>query len=137
MELTRFVPARRRLTAAVAVGAMALTMAGLHAPGAGAASQQPPVCQSFTLADAQGVATGPVSGEVQTAPIPNAQAGAQSGGAPQASTGQPAQSGATDVAPNAPETVSCVIDAAGAPNNVCVITDSGAAGQAGAAGGFS
>ncbi len=138
MELTRFVPARSRLTAAVAVGAMALTLAGLHAPGAGAASQQPPanqqppVCQSFTVADAQGVATGPVAGEVQSAPITGAQAGTQSGGAPQAATGQAGQPGAgADVAPNAPETVSCVIDAAGVPNNVCVVTNPGVPGQAG------
>lgn len=145
MELTRFVPARRRLTAAVAVGAMALTMAGLHAPGAGAASQQPPpVCQTFTVADAQGVATGQVTGQVEAGQLPGGQtgqqAGTQDGGVPQAATnqaGQAGQPGTTASSANGTENISCVVDVAGDLGQACIVTNPNLVGQAGGAGTFS
>lgn len=147
MELTRFVPACTKVTAAVAVGAMALTLAGLHAPGVGAASQHPPGCQSFTIADAQGTSTGPVAGEVQTVPSPGAQAGTQAGGVSTQGragetgqveqTGQTEQAGEASSASSALETVSCVAEVGGASGPMCVVTFPDAAGQTGAAGTFS
>lgn len=147
MDMTTFFPARRKLTAAVAVGAMALTLTGLHVPGAGAASLHPPECQLMIVADSQVTVHGSVDGEIQAVPVPADQAGTQAGSVSTqeteghvgqtGQTGQTEQPGGTSSAASAPQTVLCVAAVGGVSDPMCAVIFSDAAGQTGVNGIFS